>query len=94
MPWSDIDKPAVSEDELKKQEKRHREGQIALAKNYHRTFTDEIGAKVLADLTNKFIMNNDMNLDAKNAEFEAGYRYGEASIVKYIIHMLQVAEKH
>lgn len=94
MPWSDIDKAQVSEEELELQKKKQREKQIEMAKNYAHLFTDEIGSKVLADLTNKFIMGNDMPLDVKNPEYQAGYHAGESSIVKYIIHMINVAQSH
>lgn len=94
MPWSDIEKAQLTDEQIEKQRKQQREKQLEIAKNYAHVFTEEIGQKVLSDLTNKFIMGNDMPLDAKNPEYQAGYHDGEASIVKYIIHMIKVAQTH
>lgn len=63
-----------------------------LAKHYHRCFKTDAGQKVLEDLTNRFIMLNDTDIDAKNVTYEAGFHNGEGSTVKHIILMIQQAE--
>lgn len=65
---------------------------IDTAKAYHRCFKTEAGQKVLADLTNSFIMNNKTELNAPNITYEAGYHNGEAGVVKAILAQIQRAE--
>lgn len=64
----------------------------ALAKCYARVFRSEDGQKVLADLTNRYIMRNDVNPNAQNVNYEAAYKNGEAGVVKAIINQMQRAE--
>ena len=59
-----------------------------LADNYQALFNTPLGQKVLADLTNKFIMNNSVSLSAQNINYEAAYKNGEAGVVHHIIKQL------
>ncbi len=92
MSWSDIKKAEMSSEEANAQGKERQADAAALAKCYAAVFRTEQGKKVLADLTNRYIMNNDTPLNATNITYEAGYRNGEAGIVKYLIHQMNIAK--
>ncbi len=92
MSWGSIKNIQFGADEAKQQGKERQADAAALAKCYAAVFRTEQGKKVLADLTNRYIMNNDTPLNATNITYEAGYRNGEAGIVKYLIHQMNIAK--
>ena len=67
--------------------------QIAMAKAYKRLFSSEDGAKVLADLNQRFIYNNTTNLDAVNPNYEAAFHNGESGVVKFCHLQMGLAEQ-
>lgn len=73
-------------------EAQQKQAKSDLAKAYSRCFKTSDGKKVLADLVQRMIYNNDPPLDSPNITYVAGYKNGEAGAIKYIIHQLAVAE--
>lgn len=76
------------QDEAKKlheqQKRKHRD----LAACYARTFGTEEGKKVMQDLFDRFVINNDTNLASANINYEAAYHNGEAGAIKFISQMV------
>ena len=89
MAWQDLN---IDEGEIKKRNAKAKEKQVMLAKAYHDCFHSKAGQLVIADLTNKFIMNNPTALNAPNVTYEAGYHNGEAGIIHYILRLMTQAE--
>ena len=80
MSWEDLD---VNKKELTHEQKLAQEQDLAIAKAYKRLFTTDDGVKVLNDLNQKFIYNNNTQLDAVNVNYESAYHNGESGVVKY-----------
>ncbi len=91
MSWSNIDQLADPE-VAKKQAGIRRQNAADLAKAYHRVFTTEDGARILADLTRRFVYDNDTSFGAENINYEAAYHNGEAGVVKFLINQMKQAE--
>lgn len=89
--WDDINKTAVNKEEAELAQKKALQAAAELAQAYSRCFNTKDGERVMTDLTNRFIMSNDMALDVKNPEYEAGYHNGESGVIKLIIHQLTQA---
>jgi BRCT domain type II-containing protein len=89
MSWDELD---ISDKDPEKAKKEHHEKVVALAKSYAHVFADEIGQKVLQDLVNVFIMDNDTELNAPNVNYSAAYKNGEAGAVKYILNQIKRAQ--
>ena len=64
---------------------RQKQERVELAQVYRKLFTTKGGQRVLEDLTEKFIYNNDTPLNSPNIAYESAFHSGEAGIVKYII---------
>lgn len=90
MSWQDLE---VDRHNAQKNRDAIREKQIELAKAYNRCFGTDDGAKVLDDMTKRFLLENDTSLSADNINYEAAYHNGEAGIMRYIVHQIQQAEK-
>lgn len=90
MSWQDLE---VDRDNAQKTRDAIREKQIELAKAYNRCFGTDDGAKVLDDMTKRFLLENNTSLSAQNINYEAAYHNGEAGIMRYIVHQIQQAEK-
>ena len=73
--------------------KKAHEAQVTIAKNYHHCFSTEQGKFVLNHLVTTFVMENDVALNATNANYEAAYKNGEAGVVKQILNQLKRAAK-
>ena len=91
MSWSNIDQLADPE-VAKKQAGIRRQNAADLAKAYHRVFTTEDGARILADLTRRFVYDNDTSFGAENINYEAAYHNGEAGVIKFLINQMKQAE--
>lgn len=79
MSWKDLESK-----ELTHEQKLEAEKALGLAKAYKRLFSTEDGVKVLNDLSERFIYNNNTSLDAINPNYEAAYHNGERGVVKSI----------
>tara|TARA_R100000963_G_C4594671_1_gene70599 strand:- start:332 stop:607 length:276 start_codon:yes stop_codon:yes gene_type:complete len=90
MSWQDLE---VDRDNAQKTRDAIREKQTELAKAYNRCFGTDDGAKVLDDMTKRFLLENNTSLSAQNINYEAAYHNGEAGIMRYIVHQIQQAEK-
>ena len=90
MSWQDLE---VDRHNAQKNRDAIREKQIELAKAYNRCFGTDDGAKVLDDMTKRFLLENNTSLSAQNINYEAAYHNGEAGIMRYIVHQIQQAEK-
>ena len=91
MSWSNIDQLADSEVAKKQAELRKRNAND-IAKAYHRVFTTDDGARILADLTRRFVYDNDTSFGAENINYEAAYHNGEAGVIKFLINQMKQAE--
>jgi hypothetical protein len=92
MSWTEIDKASVDPEAATKQNNKKRQQISELAKAYHRCLTSEDGARVLADLSKRFIYDNNTSFSSSNIGYEAAYHNGEAGVVKFLINQLQQAE--
>lgn len=94
MGWKDVD--SVTSEEGKAKAKKHaaeqRQSEVEIAKAYNRCFGTDDGKKVLADLTQRMIYNNDTPIDSPNINYEAAYKNGESGVVKFIIQQIARAE--
>ena len=66
--------------------------EVELAQAYNRLFKTTDGQRVLNDLTQKLLYNNDPPFNSLNVNYEAAYRNGEAGVVKLIIKQITRAE--
>ena len=89
MSWDNLE----SKKEATHEQKLAQERQLALSKAYKRLFSTEDGKKVLGDLNQKFIYNNNTNLEAVNPNYEAAYHNGESGVVKYCHLQMGLAEQ-
>lgn len=94
MSWDEINKPISpeSKEQAKQAKEEKRLAEVSLAQAYARCFATDDGKKVLAHLTNNFIINNDTPIDSPNITYEAGYHNGEKGIVNVIINQIRKAE--
>ena len=79
MSWEELE----TNKEPSHEQKLAREQEIALSKAYQRLFATKDGVKVLNDLSQRFIYNNNTPLEAVNPNYEAAYHNGESGVVKY-----------
>ena len=94
MGWDDVN-AATSEEgqaKAKKQAAEARQAEVSMAKSYNPCFSTEDGKRVLADLTQRMIYNNDTSFQSQNINYEAAYKNGEAGVVKFIISQISKAE--
>jgi hypothetical protein len=89
MSWNELD---IDSDEYKQQIALAKEKQLGLAKAYKRLFSTEDGKKVLNNLSEMFIYNNNTSLDAINVNYSAAYHNGESGVVKYCHSQISAAE--
>jgi hypothetical protein len=50
------------------------------------------GKRVLEDLTQRFIFQNNTPFGSENANYESAYHNGESGVVKFLINQIQQAE--
>ena len=91
MSWSDLDESKQSKEAKEKQAKERLAQDIEIAKKFNRMFTSDEGAIVYQYLFNRFVLENETDLNSKNIEYEAGYHAGEAGVVKFITHQMSKA---
>jgi hypothetical protein len=89
MSWEQLE---VNQKDTEQRKKEIREKHLELVKAYHRCFSTEDGFKVLEDLTNRFVIDNNTDFSSKNIEYEAAYHNGEAGAVKFILHLIRQAD--
>lgn len=92
MSWKEIDKAAVDSKAAKKQNAEKRSQVAELAKAYNRCFSDDNGKRVIEDLHQRFIYNNDTPFSSPNANYESAYHNGESGVIKFIINQINQAE--
>ena len=90
MSWEKLE---LDQEESNKKKAEIREKQVELAKAYHRCFSTDDGFKVLEDLTNRFVIDNNTPMTSQNIEYEAAYHNGEGGVVKFILHLIKQAER-
>jgi hypothetical protein len=90
MSWDAINKEVSPEKiaEAKRLQANRDQDSIDLVKAYKRLFKTSDGQKVLQDLTQKCIYDNNTAFESPNINYEAAFHNGEAGMVKYIIHQL------
>ena len=91
MTWENIDQLSDSKTAKKQAELRKRNAND-LAKAYHRVFTTDDGARILSDLTKRFVYDNDTSFGAENINYEAAYHNGESGVVKFLLNQMRQAE--
>ena len=91
MTWENIDHLSDSK-AVKKQAELRKRNANDLAKAYHRVFTTDDGARILSDLTKRFVYDNDTSFGAENINYEAAYHNGEAGVIKFLINQMRQAE--
>jgi len=91
MTWENIDHLSDSKAAKKQAELRKRNAND-LAKAYHRVFTTDDGARILSDLTKRFVYDNDTSFGAENINYESAYHNGEAGVIKFLINQMRQAE--
>jgi len=91
MTWENIDHLSDSKAAKKQAELRKRNAND-FAKAYHRVFTTDDGARILSDLTKRFVYDNDTSFGAENINYEAAYHNGEAGVIKFLINQMRQAE--
>jgi hypothetical protein len=91
MTWENIDQLSDSKTAKKQAELRKRNAND-LAKAYHRVFTTDDGARILTDLTKRFVYDNDTSFGSENINYESAYHNGEAGVVKFLINQMRQAE--
>jgi len=90
MSWNNLD---IKNADAEKIAKESRSKQAELAKDYHRCFNTDEGKRVLQDLTQRFIYNNDTQLASPNINYEAAYHNGEKGVLKFIVHVMTSARE-
>lgn len=88
MAWDELELNNSNNESLDKA----KEKAINEAKAFHQCFKTEAGQKVLAYLTNNYIMNNKPEKSAPNITYEAGFCNGQADVVTHIMALIQRAE--
>jgi hypothetical protein len=91
MSWSEINQSA-DPDVAKKQAGIRKQNAVDLAKSYHRVFTTDDGARILSDLTKRFVYDNDTSFGSENIDYEAAYHNGEAGVIKFVINQMKHSE--
>jgi hypothetical protein len=91
MSWNEVN---VTHDP-KSAEKQANDNRVKLsdlAQAYSRTFTTTDGERILADLTKRFVYENDTSFGSNNINYESAYHNGEAGVIKFIINQLKQAK--
>jgi hypothetical protein len=92
MSWETLDTADANLD-FRKRIDDQRAAEQARAKLYSRLFESEDGQKVMADLTERFVIGNSTALGAVNVNYEAAYHNGESGVVRWIIQQLRLAKE-
>jgi hypothetical protein len=94
MSWQDIEDSLSPESKLKAEKAAavRKQAESDIAKAYARCFASDDGKRVIADLTNRFIITNNTPLDAVNVNYVAAYKNGEKGVVNTIISLITKAE--
>jgi len=89
MSWEGLD---VDSEDYKREVALAREKQLGLSKAFKRLFSTKDGQKVLDNLSERFIYNNNTPLDAININYEAAYHNGETGVIQYCHAQIAAAE--
>lgn len=94
MSWEDLNESNSPEtkERAKQAAEERRLAEISIAQCYARCFSTDDGKRVLADLTNNLIINNNTPMDSANVQYVAAYKNGEKGAVNLIIHQITRAE--
>lgn len=94
MSWDDINESTTPESQSRAKQAAADKALAdkSLAQAYARCFNTDDGKRVLADLTNKLIINNNTPMDSVNVQYVAAYKNGEKGAVNLIIHQITRAE--
>jgi len=93
MSWEDLNSNHSFDNEAaKKANNAAREKAAELAQAYNHCFATLEGKRVLEDLTQRFIFQNNTPFGSENANYESAYHNGESGVVKFLINQIQQAE--
>jgi predicted Zn-dependent peptidase len=93
MSWEDLNgHHGFNKETAKKANNAAREKAAELAQAYNHCFATPEGKKVLEDLTQRFIFQNNTPFGSENANYESAYHNGESGVVKFLINQIQKAE--
>tara|TARA_R110000803_G_scaffold48943_2_gene101830 strand:+ start:793 stop:1077 length:285 start_codon:yes stop_codon:yes gene_type:complete len=92
MTWDTINKTTVDAEGAKAVNQEKRQAAAELAQAYNECFASPGGKRVLEDITQRFIFNNDTSFNVSNVDYEAAYHNGEAGVIKFIINQMQQAK--
>ncbi len=95
MSWTDINESSSPEvkEKATKTAAAKKQHEVDNARAYARCFSTDDGKRVLADLTNRFIIHNNTPMDANNINYVAAYKNGEKGVVNVIINQITRAEQ-
>lgn len=79
-----------SKDIEKKREEKDAELK-AIAKKFKNVFDSGDGKEVFQFLFDRFLINNDTEINSPNVNYEAAYHNGEAGVIKFIISQINRA---
>lgn len=89
MGWEDIENTGSQADKDNENRKQAIEDR---AKLYYRVFKSDDGVKLLAEMTNQFLIHNYTDPAHPNVDYVAAYKNGEAGVIGYILKQLSIAE--
>jgi len=92
MSWDNINQATTDSEQAKVANAEKRRAAAELARAYSQCFSGDIGKRVLEDMTQRFIFNNDTPFSASNVDYEAAYHNGESGVIKFIINQMQQAK--
>jgi predicted Zn-dependent peptidase len=93
MSWEDLNgHHGFNHETAKKANNAAREKAAELAQAYNHCFATPEGKRVLEDLTQRFIFQNNTPFGSENANYESAYHNGESGVVKFLINQIQQAE--
>ena len=91
MSWDTINKGDFNAENAKQANDAARAKAAEMAKAYNRCFGTDDGKRVLEDLTQRFIFQNNTPFGSQNPDYEAAYHNGESGLVKFLINQVQQA---
>lgn len=85
MSWDDLE---ISDEQAKKAQETKEQEVRDLCQLCSRVFSTDDGQQLLAHLSQRFIFDNDTDLEHPNYAAASAYRNGERGVVKYIHHLM------
>ena len=92
MSWDTINQATTNAEDAKVVNAEKRQAAAELAQAYNHCFATPEGKRVLEDLTQRFIFQNNTPFGSENANYESAYHNGESGVVKFLINQIQQAK--